>query len=120
MKYDDLLSVPYKEGGRDKDGMDCYGYVLELTRRNGKPLKDISEKSVPERELENIQSHVNLKEISADEIQYGDILQCVYDGNLHICFILGKRLVTHMTENGPRETPMIAFRGKRYWRITDE
>lgn len=120
MKYDDLLSVPYKEGGRDKDGMDCYGYVLELCRRNGTPLKDITDLHVPEEKLYDVLSHINIKEITAEEIKYGDVLQCVYNGNLHICFILGKKLVTHMTRYGPRETPICAFREKKYGRIIND
>ncbi|MCF0222950.1 MAG: C40 family peptidase, partial [Fibrobacter sp.] len=40
MKYDDLLNVPYKHGGRDLAGFDCYGLVIECSRRNGKPLRD--------------------------------------------------------------------------------
>lgn len=121
MKYDDLLSVPYKEGGRDKNGMDCYGYVLELTRRNGNPLKDINPpEQIPKEQLMDAVEKTNLKEITPKEIHYGDIMQCIYEGNLHIGFILDKKLVTHMTRQGPRETPMIAFIEKTYWRIEND
>jgi hypothetical protein len=50
--YEDLLIVPYKENGRDTDGMDCYGFVIELLRRAGKNLADIAYlDNVPEAEL---------------------------------------------------------------------
>ena len=41
MKYDDLLNTPFKRRGRDKNGFDCYGAVLECCRRAGTPLIDV-------------------------------------------------------------------------------
>lgn len=38
--YEDLLGAPYREGGRDKDGLDCWGLVLEVFRRLGHALPD--------------------------------------------------------------------------------
>jgi len=120
MKYDDLLSVPYKEGGRDKNGMDCCGWVLELERRHGTPMIDPLELHVNGDDLEKVLLKTNIKEISQNEIRYGDIMQCIYNGNLHIGFILDKKLVSHMTEKGPRETPLVAFRNKKYGRIYND
>lgn len=118
MKYDDLLSVPYKEGGRDRNGMDCYGYVIELTRRNGRPLKDINPPDhMPEVKLEEALTLENVKEINSDEIQYGDLMQCIHEGNLHIGFVIDKNRITHMTRKGPRETPICAFKEKKFMRI---
>lgn len=38
----DLLGVPYVEGGRDpKVGLDCWGLVMEVCRRNGVVLPDV-------------------------------------------------------------------------------
>ena len=41
MKYDDLLNAPFKRRGRDKNGFDCYGAVLECCRRADTPLIDV-------------------------------------------------------------------------------
>ncbi len=40
MIYEDLIGVPYKFGGRDLDGMDCWGLCIEVARRNGVDLPD--------------------------------------------------------------------------------
>lgn len=35
-----LLAIPYKLGGRDREGMDCLGIVLEGLRALGMPAED--------------------------------------------------------------------------------
>ena len=37
----DLVGVPYKDYGRSKEGLDCYGLAIEVLRRAGKTLPDI-------------------------------------------------------------------------------
>ena len=37
----DLVGVPYKDRGRDKKGMDCYGLVIEVLRRKGTIVPDV-------------------------------------------------------------------------------
>lgn len=38
--YTELLGVPYKLGGRDGDGMDCYGMAMAAARIAGYDLPD--------------------------------------------------------------------------------
>jgi cell wall-associated NlpC family hydrolase len=35
IQYDDLIGVPFVYGGRDKQGLDCFGLVMEMLRRDG-------------------------------------------------------------------------------------
>ena len=36
MKYEDMIGIPFKEGGRDLSGLDCVGIILVLLKRLGK------------------------------------------------------------------------------------
>lgn len=40
MEYSDLLGIPFKFGGRDRDGMDCWGIVQEVHKRLGNDVHD--------------------------------------------------------------------------------
>lgn len=40
MKYDDLIGIPFVDGGRDANGYDCWGLVMELYRRQGYQVND--------------------------------------------------------------------------------
>lgn len=121
MRYDDLMSLPYEDFGRvgKTKGVDCYGLVLECCRRNGKPLKDIVYDSP---KIDNDKTglfyrDLNVEEITFEEIKRGDLLQCSFDGNLHIAFILSKECVINATTSGVRVSPISAFSNKKYLRI---
>jgi probable lipoprotein NlpC len=36
-----LVGIPYKDHGRDASGMDCYGLVIEVLRRQGINIPDV-------------------------------------------------------------------------------
>lgn len=40
MEYEDLIGVPFIDGGRDKSGMDCWGLAREMYRRQGIDIPD--------------------------------------------------------------------------------
>lgn len=42
-EYRDVIGVPFAYGGRGPDEFDCYGLVLEMSRRDGKELPDFGE-----------------------------------------------------------------------------
>lgn len=122
MKYDDLLNLPYEDLGRfgQTKGIDCYGVVLELCKRNGTPLKDIvyPDSHVPNDKFGDYYRNINAKQIPFEQVQKGDVLQCTYNGNLHLAFILSKETAIHATKKGVRISPLIAFSDKKYFRVT--
>lgn len=121
MKYDDLLNLPYEDFGRfgKTKGVDCYGLVLELCRRNGTSLKDIvyDTPNVPADKFGFFYRNINVAEISPEQIRPGDIIQCTFNGNLHLAFILSKETAIHATASGVRVSPLNAFQNKKYFRV---
>jgi len=112
--YEDLLIVPYKENGRDDEGMDCYGLVIECCERAGTPIPDIVYGNNSETLPEYIRV-LNVQEIG-NPVK-GSILQCTLDGELHIGYMIDKRTCLHMTYGGVRVTPIAALKNKRYFEV---
>jgi len=119
MTYEDLLLVPYKHGGRDNNGMDCYGLVLECLKRTGVYLKDISyHNHNPRENLTKFVSRLNVIEV--DLPLGGQVLQCDYDNELHIGYILDKKRVLHMTTSGARVSPISILQNAKFYEVINE
>lgn len=117
MKWDDLLTVPYKANGRDMSGMDCYGLVLECCRRNGTPLRDVRYEGaeIAADTLSFYTRAVNVCPI--ESAQAGAVIECEYAGNLHIGFLVDTKTVLHMTYEGMRVSPLLALRNVRFYKV---
>lgn len=117
MQYEDLLNVKYKVNGRDLNGMDCYGIVLECCRRSGLNLHDAVylDDKVPKERITGYVKSLNVREINVPGKNV--IVQCVYDGRLHIAFMLDSKLCIHQTYDGVRLTPVSMMREKRYFEV---
>lgn len=105
MKYDDLLEVPYILGGRTMAGLDCYGLVIECFRREGKALKDLALSRGAS--LDNHLPTLNVREVM--EAAPGVGIQFRIGDRLHIGYMLSRRNVLHMTEQGMRVSPLLAL-----------
>lgn len=123
MKYEDLLAVPFKWGGRDKSGMDCWGVVVECCRRAGTPIADpfISlSGSISEDEA----MRVRLKKINAREAgspAVGRILYCTAGKLSHVGYIAERGKLVHAVEGkGVRVSPLACFPNARFFEVTDE
>jgi len=58
----DLLGIPFKEGGRDLSGLDCWGLCMEIYRRAGKMLPDFQSPSDKKTINKMIQENKDLAE----------------------------------------------------------
>ena len=104
IEINDLIGVPYKDHGRDLDGLDCYGLALEVMRRYGKHLDDVvyndhslslSDKYAP-----------TLNVTSTDTPAEGVLVEMEYKNSLHIGVCLNNREVIHATKTGVRVSPI--------------
>lgn len=120
MKWDDLLTVPYKANGRDMSGMDCYGLVLECCRRAGTPLRDVryNGTEIAADTLSFYTRAVNVYPI--ENAQAGAVIECEYGGNLHIGFLVDTKTVLHMTYEGMRVSPLLALRNVRFYKVVKD
>lgn len=113
MIYNDLMTVPFLEGGRDVDGMDCYGFLIECVRRDGKELKDIS--ATPDGDLAEYLSSLNVSPL--DNPYHGCCVQFVGKEGLHVGYMIDKRTCLHMTHKGVRITPLIALKTPKFFEV---
>lgn len=126
MIYNDLLTVPFLRGGRSTDGMDCYGFVIECLRREGKELKDIA--ATPDGDLVEYVSSLNVS--PTDTPKPGSVVQFIIPKaskenpddvhmELHVGYMLDKRTCLHMTHKGIRRTPLIALKNPSFFEVTE-
>jgi len=117
MTYEDLLLVPYKVNGRGTDGLDCYGLVIECSRRAGILLRDVVYEGahVSGASLHNYTGNMNVHELTFPKKDC--ILQCTFNGELHIGFMVDKKTCLHMTNEGVRVSPILALRNVRYFEV---
>ncbi len=122
MKYDDLLNVPFKKFGRDKNGYDCYGVVIECCKRAGTPLKDLYGGIVDlpaDRVNDYIRGGLNVKEIPAPKV--GGLVYSIYKGNVHVGYIVERGKVLHATiDNGVKISPLAALRPIAFYEVVNE
>lgn len=116
--YEDLLSVPYKAGGRDLNGLDCYGLVLECCKRAGCPIPDLAEGQTEMQACKavNYFGSLGIKE-TAHPVKNG-LVQCEdLKGNLHIAFLLNKTTVLHCTYAGVKLSPLFYLHNPKYFKV---
>lgn len=99
----DLIGIPYKVHGRDKDGMDCYGVAIEVMKRIGKTLPDVfyAETSV----AENAKTALLVKNgLPLRKIEYpseGCLIDIALTGNAtsHVGVYVGDGMFIHATKD---------------------
>lgn len=118
MIYEDLYGVPFRMGGRDiHTGLDCYGFIIELVKRDGKELKDLLTIDNDINTAPDKIGKVNVREITESEIRAGDLVQCTWRNELHLAYILDKKTCVHMTYDGIKTSSILSLLNKKYFRV---
>lgn len=113
----DLIGVPYKEHGRDKTGLDCYGLAIEVLRRYGKTLPDVVYDRDHDYELSNENAPL-LPLVKIDEAEEGCLIEMRYRGELHIGVYIGNHRFIHATRGqGVRLSHLGIIPVHAYWRV---
>ena len=120
----DLLKVPYKEAGRDKKGFDCYGLVIEVSKRLGHELVDFTDEErmlyVGKRQLQGFSLAEKIIEqsglIKTDEPIFGDIILVLNNKRqgVHIGVMLDNEII-HCDMGGVRISPVSDFKQKEFY-----
>lgn len=122
MKYDDLLNIPFKKFGRDKNGYDCYGVVMECCKRAGTPLRDLYG-DIVDLPADSVNDYIigglNVREISAPKV--GGLVYSIYKSNIHVGYIVSRGCVLHATiDKGVKISPLAALHPIAYYEAINE
>lgn len=118
MTFDDLIGVPYKPHGRNKEeGFDCYGLVIECCKRAGTPLMDLdySVSELPDSEAAKYAAKMNLTIKKGSRPGY--LCEMEYNGNLHLGYMVDRWNVLHATQKGVRLTYIGACKAKAFYKV---
>lgn len=96
-EFSDLIGVPYKENGRDKNGFDCYGLVIEAEKRIGNKLDDVVYDCHEIRLARENERLLNV--VPCEKIERGCILEMHASGQLHIGMAINEKEFIHCTIN---------------------
>ena len=109
MLLNDLIGVPYKDGGRDLSGLDCYGTVLLYEREfKHKNLIDVQYDNHNIELSNEFAPLLNIKK--TDSIYDGVILEMHVKNELHIGVAISSKLMIHATRNqGVRISSIAAY-----------
>jgi hypothetical protein len=96
MEVSDLIGLPYKVHGRDETGLDCFGLIWLIAKRNGTPIKDPVYKGF-DPSLVKLANYIGVKQIN--EFQTGCILEIEKNGRLHLGYSIDNERMIHCTHN---------------------
>jgi cell wall-associated NlpC family hydrolase len=102
LDINDLLGKPYKVHGRDPDGYDCYGLVIEVERRLGRNLPDLYKIFEKKSDVRNVTLSTEATGlIKTDTPSFGDIIVFRKKGRAdHVAVYLKDRDFIHCDCNG--------------------
>jgi len=95
MDVSDLIGLPYKVHGRGESGLDCFGLIWLIAKRNGTPIKDPAYKGF-DPSLAKLADYVGLKKC---EFQAGCVLEIEKEGRLHLGYAIDQERMIHCAIN---------------------
>ena len=96
-KVADLVGIPYARHGRDECGLDCFGLIWLIAKRNGTPIDDPWYRGYDPSLMGKAES-VGLER--ADGLEPGRVIEMVKDGRLHLGYAIDERRMIHAAING--------------------
>jgi len=111
MTYKDLIGIPYKTQGRDKNGYDCLGLAIEILGRNGIMLHDRGD----------IEHGLNLVQVS--RLENLSIILMRYKNMEHMAVYIGNGMMIHAhTERGVVCEPVWKYQShiKEYYKVSSD
>jgi len=112
----DLVGIPYKIRGRDVNGMDCYGLIIEVLKRIGKSVPDVF---YPDTGIETNKSVLNSLEAAIpntklEKPEEGAVVEILVMGQpSHVGVCLGDGTFIHaLKKNGVVIEPLHRYRHK--------
>ncbi len=112
-RIDDLIGVPYKDNGRDLNGLDCYGVVLLIAERSGIKVPDIKFENHNLALSDEYAPTLPVKETA--ELKEGIILEMDYKNSIHLGIVLNKKEFIHATKNGVRINRIGTFKIRKMY-----
>lgn len=114
--FSDMIGVPYKDGGRDLNGLDCYGAVIMAAKRRGKTLRDIRYTDHNPNLAHEFAPTLNVELIEKPEPDALIEMVCGYE--LHIGFCIDETTFLHATRSqGVRISRIGCIPAKNFYRI---
>lgn len=112
----DLLGIPYKQHGRDRQGFDCYGLVIFLYKRIGIEIPDFWYKTVGNNAFDevgdDVQSFIKGYWQEVNKPEYSNVI-LFFDScgrTVHIAFYLGRDMFIHCDIRGVEVKRLKGFR----------
>jgi len=115
MNIADLVGIPYKVHGRDETGLDCFGLIWLIAKRNGTPIKDPVYKGF-DPSLVKLANYIGMKQ--TDKFEIGCVLEIEKDGRLHLGYAIDQERMIHCARNeGVIVENIVKYNVKGYYKF---
>lgn len=122
IKVDDLIGAKFRNHGRNaKDGFDCYGLAIEVSKRYGHTLEDLwyekSSSEMFESKYDSVLKNMGDKLIPTDKQEESNLIVFFENGKaVHIGIIIDDDMFMHADIYGVRITKLSSYH-RTDWRI---